>query len=166
MFIKQSLTFSPVEPWHLAKLRLERNRNLSGVRTPIPVQTMEQQEKWYHSLDERNLAFVVSEGEDDIGFIAIKLEPENQAAALVGCTVFEGFEGKGYGTRILRGAAEWLIRDLGYHRVQAEALELHTRAQRIILKAGFKKEGTKRGYIWRDGCWQDFEQYSILAGEL
>lgn len=179
MFTKQGLIFRPVEPSDLEMLMHHRNANLAGLRTPIPVMGMSEQTMWYDSLHAENMAFIAITTEvrskerieqfegDVVGMLRISnIEWPQRSAGVTGIDVFAGHTGNGYGTRILRGGIEWLMQDLGFHRVTGEALDTSLAAQKIILNAGMKLDGCKRSYIFRDGAWHDFRQYSILEGEL
>lgn len=180
-FTRQGLLFRAVEPSDLEMLMQHRNANLAGLRTPIPIMGMSEQAMWYDGLHKENMAFIASARNDgtvlwpeeirskswDVGMLRISnIEWPQRSSGVTGTDVFTGWTGKGYGTRILRAGAEWLLQDWGMHRVTAEAAEFNVGAQRVIEKAGFKREGMKRGYLWRNGKFNDFYQYSILEGEL
>lgn len=166
-FTRQGLFFRPVEPSDLEMLMQHRNHNLSGLRTPIPIMGMSEQAMWYDSLHKENLAMIAMDAADAVGMLRISnIEWPQRSAGVTGIDVFAGHTGNGYGTRILRGGIEWLVQDLGFHRVTGEALDTSLAAQKIILNAGMKLDGCKRSYIFRDGTWHDFRQYSILEGEL
>lgn len=169
MFTHQGLTFREVEPDDLAMLREQRNVWWQGYRNPYPVMTMHNQQEWYRSLGPENLAFIaIAPGErTPIGLLRIsQLDHENRCASLVGCDVFPHARGNGYAAKIMRAAAEWLILDLGYHRVKGECMPGNEAMAKALRTAGFTLEGSQRERIWRAGKWHDFDQYSILEGEL
>lgn len=167
-FRKCDLFFREVELNDLTLLRQWRNdpEMAQGWHDPRSVQTPEQQLVWYRTLDVNNQAYLAVDEGDRIGFLRFRLDPINRRAALTGTDVAPGQQRKGYGKRILRAGAEYVLRDLGYHRVTAEALELNIAATHIILASGFKHEGCYRSYVWRDGRWQNWHFYSLLEGEL
>lgn len=179
-FKRQELLFREVEREDLALLRDLRNdpESWPGWRDPRSVQTMEEQEMWYQTLDREKQAFVVEDesvalryidGDKTdwrVGLLRFTIDPLTRTGAMVGCDVFEWARGKGYGKRIMRAGAEYLILDLGMHRVTSQAMPSNPAAQKMILAAGFRHEGTWKDYLWRDGKWNDFEQYAILEGEL
>lgn len=187
-FQSNGLNFRELEPEDLPMLRNLRNAECFGWRDNRGVQTIHEQEKWYRSLDKENLAFIaegirtitpIADIQKDTEVVVSDLKPAalgmlrisqfdwlHRNVALTGTDVFPDYEGMGYGTRILRAGAEYCIKQLGMHRVTAQALRENVAAQRIILKANFKDEGIWRQAIWRDGKWHDFLQFSILAEEL
>jgi len=72
---------------------------------------------------------------------------------------------KGYGTEAVEIVVDYLFLSKEIVRIQAIADVLNFASQKVLEKAGFKKEGTirKSNFIkgeWRDGC-----LYSILREE-
>ncbi len=167
-FCKNGLRFREVEESDLAMLRLLRNmpEMAAGWQSPESVQTAYGQLEWYKSLGPWKQAYIVEDQSIVIGLLRFTLEPEKRRGALTGTDVVPTQQGKGYGKRILRSGAEYVLRDLGYHRVTAEALDANAAARRIIEAAGFKAEGIYREYVWRDGAWHHWLIYSLLEDEL
>lgn len=172
-FEKQALRFREVELSDLGMLRDWRNdpRMASGWNDPRSVQTYEAQVKWYQMLCVTNQAFLVHELKDKenlqaVGMLRFCLNYEKDEARLTGTDVRPDAQGQGYGKRILKAGAEYALRDLGFHRVTAEALETNIAAVHIIRAAGFKPEGTLRAYVWRDGAWKNWHLFSLLREEL
>ncbi len=167
-FTKNGLRFREVEESDLSWLRYFRNdpRNYPGWRDPRTVQTMKNQEEWYASLSPLNQAFVVGDGDETIGLLRFRLDYPMSIASMTGTDVLPDLVGKGYGKRILRSGAEYVTRDLGFHRVTAEALESNTAAIHIITGSGFRPEGVLRGYIWRNGKWNNWHIFGMLREDL
>jgi RimJ/RimL family protein N-acetyltransferase len=169
-FNAEGMKFREVEPRDMGWLREMRNNPAmqAGWNSAVSVQTESQQWEWYATLDSLHQAFVAtnSEGVDNIGLLRFRLDPPARRAALTGTDVLPDFQGKGYGKKILRAGAHYVLHDLGYHRVTAEALESNQAALGIILAAGFKPEGVYRDYLWRDGRWWNWHVFSLLEGEL
>ena len=170
-FQRQGLSFREIEPSDLPMLRDFRNTQATGWRDNRGVQTMLQQEKWYCSLGPENLAFVVEayiegQGTVVVGMLRIsRFDWLHKNVSLTGTDVFPEFQGKGYATRILKAAFEYCTMDLGFHRVTGECIEGNEGARLAIIRAGFTYEGKQRLAIWRDNQWNDFLQFSRLAGE-
>lgn len=167
-FNREGLIFRPPRTKELGLLLDKRNdpEACAGRRDPRPVMSVKAQIRWLESLDEGNLAYLALDDDIPIGLLRISnFDWEHRSVGLTGCDVFVGHERQGYGTRIMRAGAGWLIDDLGFHRITAQALDTNVAAQRIIEKAGFHIEGVWRQYLWRGGEWHDFIQYSILDEE-
>src|SRR6266851_2897489 len=129
-FTRNSLHFREVEPEDFDWLRQMRNdpRNAAGWRDPRSVQSINQQEEWYASLSNINQAFVAEDHETIVGLLRFRLDYNMSTAAMTGTDVLPELTGKGYGRRILRSGAEYVIQELGFHRVTAEAIEFNTAA--------------------------------------
>lgn len=170
-FLKQGMLFREVEVTDLFALRAWRNDpDMSlGWRDPRSVQTHLNQHRWFETLDRFNQAFIATLPDKvvtDVGLLRFRLDYEMNEAKLTGTDVNPDVRGIGYGKRILRAGAEYVMHDLGFHRCTAEALETNTAAIHIIRAAGFKPEGTLRDYVWRDGKWCNWHIFSLLRSEL
>lgn len=170
-FEKCGLRFREVDPNDLPFLRDWRNDPAmsGGWHDPSSVQTEDEQRQWYYTLNRENQAYIVEErleGTEIVGLLRFRLYPAERRAALTGTDVPIHLHGKGYGKRILRAGAEYILHDLGYHRVTAEAMESNVAATAIIQSANFKHEGCYREYVWRGGKWHNWHIFSLLEGEL
>ena len=74
--------------------------------------------------------------------------------------------GRGYGTRAQRLIAEYLFAHTQVNRVEAETETGNLAEQRALEKAGFTREGVRRGSIFRDGYWRDMVAYSMIRSDL
>ena len=63
--------------------------------------------------------------------------------ATVAVSVFPEERGRGIAPRAMRLAATWGLRELGLHRVVAEAAADNVASIRAIEKAGFRREGLR-----------------------
>lgn len=169
-WIRCGLRFREVEESDLAMLRDMRNHvdMAPGRHTVVGVQTIDCQLAWYQTLDELNQAFIVVDDDAgyDVGLLRFTLDYREQRGALTGTDVWPGYQGQGYGRRILRAGAEYLLNDLGLHSVTAEALDTNLAAQHIISACGFVLDATLRERVWRAGKWHNWYVYSLLQGEL
>jgi RimJ/RimL family protein N-acetyltransferase len=167
-FCKNGLRFREVEESDLDYLRLWRNmpEMSAGWQSPESVQTAYGQMEWYKSLGPWKQAYIVEDQSVVVGLLRFTLEPEKRRGALTGTDVAPSQQRKGYGKRIIRSGAEYVLRDLGYHRVTAESLDENLAAIKIILSAGFNREGRWRQYVWRAGEWHDWIVFSLLETEL
>lgn len=167
-FDRNGLHFREIEYHDLAMLREWRNdpSMSAGWFDPRSVQNHERQLEWYLSLSRTNQAFIAEDEGCYTGLLRFQLNYEHNEARLTGTDVNPRTHGKGYGKRILKSGAEYVMHDLGFHRCTAEALETNTAAIHIIRAAGFKPEGTLRDYVWRDGKWCNWHIFSLLRSEL
>jgi RimJ/RimL family protein N-acetyltransferase len=73
--------------------------------------------------------------------------------------------GKGLGSEALSLTMEFGFQELNLHRIQLNVLSYNAPALKLYEKLGFKKEGTYREFIHRDGKRHDMYLYGILRPE-
>ena len=83
--------------------------------------------------------------------IGIDLQPEGR--------------GQGLGTEAQRILAEWLFETTPVNRVEASTDVENLAEARSLEKAGFRREGIKRGAQFRAGAYHDLVMYSRLRND-
>jgi RimJ/RimL family protein N-acetyltransferase len=83
----------------------------------------------------------------------------------IGCFLVPSERGKGYGAVATQLMVDYLFLCRDIVRIQATTNVENKTAQRVLEKAGFKKEGTIRKLKFVRGVWTDFYVYSILREE-
>jgi RimJ/RimL family protein N-acetyltransferase len=83
----------------------------------------------------------------------------------VGYSLVPDERGKGYGTEALQIMVDYLFLAKDAVRIQAQTDQRNVASQRVLEKAGFKKEGTLRKNFFIRGEWTDDYIYSILRDE-
>jgi len=73
--------------------------------------------------------------------------------------------GKGYGTEAAKLMVDYLFLSKDIVRVQAHTDVRNEGSQKVLEKAGFKREGVVRKSLFTRGEWRDFYLYSILREE-
>ncbi len=73
---------------------------------------------------------------------------------------------RGYGTEATRTILRFAFAELNLHRVELEVFDFNRRAQRAYEKAGFRREGTRRAALYRNGAYHDAHIMGILSGEF
>jgi RimJ/RimL family protein N-acetyltransferase len=72
---------------------------------------------------------------------------------------------KGYGTEAVGLALGYAFNELNMHRVQVTVFDYNARSMALFEKLGFRREGTYREAIHRDGKRYDMHLYGILRRE-
>lgn len=107
-----------------------------------------------------------AEGETLIGVAYVAQISPHHDHATVGITIGErDYWGHGYGKESLRLLLRYCFQELDLHRVSAEAFEFNEAWRDLIEGLGFKREGTAREYLYRDGTYWDKQLYSLLESE-
>jgi len=81
----------------------------------------------------------------------------------LGYDIAEKVNGRGYATEAVRLVTGYAFRELGLHRVQAATMLRNARSQRVLEKAGFRREGTALRYLRIAGAWEDHFIFAITA---
>jgi RimJ/RimL family protein N-acetyltransferase len=74
--------------------------------------------------------------------------------------------GHGHGTEAQRQLARYLFAHTQVNRVEAETEITNIAEQRALEKAGFTREGVRRGAMFRQGQWHDAVIYGLLRHEV
>lgn len=74
--------------------------------------------------------------------------------------------GAGVGTDAVRQACRLALVEHGLHRIETQVYGDNVAGQRLFERAGFTREGARRGAYWRRQRWIDGVYYGLLADEL
>ena len=74
----------------------------------------------------------------------------------------EAYAGRGYMSRGVRAAANFVFATLRLHRLEAACLPHNEASMRLLQSVGFRHEGYARSYLRINGKWQDHILYALL----
>lgn len=81
----------------------------------------------------------------------------------IGYFLEESFWGKGMATEAVSLLIRFLFESAHLNRIQAEVMPVNDNSKRVLLKNGFRKEGTiRQGSVWAGKGLVDLEIYAIL----
>jgi RimJ/RimL family protein N-acetyltransferase len=83
----------------------------------------------------------------------------------ISCVLAPNERGKGYGVEATQLMVDYLFLSRDIVRIQAHTDARNMASQRVLEKAGFKKEGTVRKARYYRGEWADYYIYGILREE-
>lgn len=79
----------------------------------------------------------------------------------VGYVILFDFQGFGYGTEALKAVSDYLLIERKYHLVECSCNELNKQSSRVMIKAGFTKDGyLPNRRVNLDGSYSGVEYYS------
>jgi len=96
-----------------------------------------------------------------VGAISLRFARAHQRAE-VGYWVSREEWGKGIATEAARRLIAFAFDELGLHRVDAHHFVENPASGRVLVHAGMRAEGTRRGAVFRDGVPRDLVEYAIL----
>lgn len=111
--------------------------------------------------------FVIADAADDrpLGLLNLQFGEDEEVAG-VAVSVFPQARGRGVAAKALRLGATWGLRQLGLHRVFAEAAADNRASIRAIEKAGFQREGILRAHCKTQGRRHDCVMFSLLLRDI
>ncbi len=138
-----------------------------GEYNPLRQTSKAEIEKDFDKSTLEETGFVVEKKDGSkIGFIChfILVHPAGRLLE-IGYSLVPGERGKGNGTEAVEIMVDYLFLSKDIMRVQACTDTRNLASQKVLEKAGFKKEGTMRKYLFLRGEPRDAHMYSILREE-
>lgn len=133
---------------------------------PVVPQSVDDLKSWFVSGDRWKITMGIrlNDGDTLIGFLKITVVSWPHQTGEIGLGIGEPDHwGHGYGAEATRLGIECAFRELNLHRLQLGVFSYNTRAIRMYEKLGFKREGTLRESLRRDGQWHDTHLFALLA---
>jgi diamine N-acetyltransferase len=135
--------------------------------------SLAQEERWFENLQGRLerqedvlLAIETADGVH-IGNLGLHGINWKDRSAELGIAIGEkAYWNQGYGTDAIRTLLGLAFRELNLHRVLLRVDADNARGIRCYEKAGFKREGTSREAVFREGSYRDQYVMSILESEF
>jgi RimJ/RimL family protein N-acetyltransferase len=137
-----------------------------GEYNPLHQMSRIEAEKMLENPLELKPFFIEKKDGSKIGFVAhfYVLHPASKQLE-IGYTLVPSERGKGYCTEALEIMVDYLFLSKEMIRIQAQTDPRNLASQKVLEKAGFKKEGTLRKSLFMRGEWRDALLYSILREE-
>lgn len=142
----------------------EWNNNLKvlGEFVWLPQQTRADWERKYESLgSQTNFFFIERKDGAKVGYIA-HFPAAEKLGMEIGYILLPSERCKGYCSEAVQIMIDYLFLSRDIVRIQAHTDISNLGSQRVLEKAGFKKEGTLRKSTFVRGEWRDNSLYSIL----
>lgn len=139
------------------------NLDFGGEYEPITQETLGDVEKEFDGLDGGQWFFVEKKDGRKLGYVAHYLVAGKVPE--IGYALAPSERGKGYGTEAVKIIVDYLFLARPVVRIQATTDPNNLASQKLLRKAGFKREGTIRKHIFMRGEWRDSYLYSILREE-
>ena len=102
-----------------------------------------------------------------VGEMGLFYTEPSTGQAMLGYSMLPAWRGRGYPTRAVQLIALWAFAETGIARLIAGTLPDNTGSQRVLEKAGFRREGYMRSRLpGADGARTDDVQFVLLAEDL
>jgi len=111
--------------------------------------------------------FAIANHEELIGAIGLNAQDDvNRYSAEIGYWLAEPYWGKGIATEAIRILTEYAFNNFKLNRIFANIYEGNIASEKALLKSGYKKEGTMRKAVFKEGKFIDQYIYAILKEEF
>lgn len=111
--------------------------------------------------------FVIANEKELIGAIGINLQDDvNRFTAEIGYWLAEPFWGKGITTLAVKKFTQFAFENFELNRIYANVFDGNPASEKVLMKAGYLKEGTLRKAVFKEGKFLDQYIYAILKEEF
>ena len=111
--------------------------------------------------------FAIANEKELIGAIGLKGQDDvNRYSAEIGYWLAEPFWGKGITTEAIKILTRYAFNNFNLNRIFANIYEGNIASEKALIKAGYKKEGTMRKAVFKEGKFIDQYIYAILKEEF
>jgi ribosomal-protein-alanine N-acetyltransferase len=86
-------------------------------------------------------------------------------SAYLGYWIDAEHQGRGLMTEAVRAATSFALGAVSLHRVQAAVMPRNPGSQRVLEKAGYRREGVAQRYLCIAGTWEDHVLFAVTAEE-
>ena len=123
--------------------------------------------QWGRHEEGEGLSLAIADADTNEALGNINLLFRRQPGSVeIGYWLIERVRGSGLGSRAVALLAHWAVVDCGLARVEALVLPDNVASQRVLEKAGFRREGLLRSYLVLDTRRADAFVYSLLPSDL
>ncbi len=132
--------------------KLSKQEELECIRQWISEADESKYEKWVIELKKDGTV---------VGNIDVNTVVKKHNYCNVGYTIRYDYWGNGYASEALEAVSNHLLENSGYYLVECSCNELNIQSSKVMLKAGFKKDGyIKNRRLNKDGTYSGVEYYS------
>ena len=132
--------------------KLTKEEELECIKQWIDEADESPKEKW---VIERKLDGVV------VGNIDVNRVVKKHNYCNVGYAIRYDYWGNGYATEALKAVSDYLLNNGGYYLVECSCNELNKQSSKVMIKAGFEKDGyIANRRLNKDGTYSGVEYYS------
>ena len=136
--------------------------DFNGEFEPFEQLTLADLEKQYESKAESQWFLILTLDGTKIGYIA---HFKSKGCIAIGYMLVPEGRGKGYGSEAVQIMVDYLFLHKDTVRIQAETHPDNIPSQKVLLRAGFKKEGVIRKSFFSRGVYRDTALYGLLREE-
>jgi [ribosomal protein S5]-alanine N-acetyltransferase len=135
----------------------------AGEYEPVSQETKTDLEHHYDKLAEGQWFFIQKKDGSKIGYVTHFAM--SGKLTTIGYALVPDERSKGYGSEAVKIIVDYLFLSKDTGRIQAHINPQNVASEKVLKKAGFRKEGIVRKCVFSRGEWRDLALYSILREE-
>ena len=139
--------------------RWRNDLHFVGEFEPFNQSSMTATERQFEGLKDSDWFLVSTKDGTKVGFAC---DFKTQGCYGIGYMFVPEARGKGYGSETVQILVDYVFLHKDVPRIQAETHPDNVSSQRVLEKAGFKKEGILRARFFSRGVWRDTAMWSII----
>lgn len=150
-----------------AIVKYANNYNVSKLlrdQFPFPYTSTDAEAWLIHACNQNpETNFVIANDNEMIGAIGINLQEDvHRYSAEIGYWLGEPFWGKGITTLVLKSFTEYAFNNFNLNKIYANVFEGNAASERVLLKAGYRKEAVLKKAVFKENKFLDQYIYSIF----
>jgi len=122
--------------------------------------------QWSRPDDGTGVSQAIADATSDEALGAIVLMARQRGTVEIGYWLIPRARGRGLGSRAVGLVARWAVTEAEFARVEALVVPDNVSSQRVLEKAGFRREGHLRSYLVYEWQRADALVYSLLPSDL
>lgn len=131
---------------------LSKEAELECIKKWISNADTDKYERWVIELKDKNIP---------IGNISVNGIDKKNNYCNVGYVIIYDYWGNGYASEALEAVSDYLLSERSYYLIECSCNELNKQSSKVMLKAGFKKDGyIQNRRLNKDGTYSGVEYYS------
>jgi RimJ/RimL family protein N-acetyltransferase len=148
--------------WHS-----DRNIRFQTSMHPFPV-TEQNEKDWFNKVisesDNRRFVFTIVHKDTDelIGYFQLTEINYINKNAFLGIVIGEmQYQGKGFGSEIIRLGLDYSFNNLGLFKISLDVIESNLSASKLYKKMGFNEEGIFQNHFFSNGVFYNIKRMAI-----
>lgn len=104
----------------------------------------------------------LEEGNEFCGLLTLKEIEISSKRGEIGYSFLPKFWGQGIGSKAVKLIFDFAMKEIQFHSLFAQVLEVNIPSQRILQKLGFEKEGHFKDCYFHNGSYFNILQYGVI----
>jgi RimJ/RimL family protein N-acetyltransferase len=100
-----------------------------------------------------------------LGRVGLRVIDLDEGTTEIAYWVTPAARGRGVAVRAARALSDWVLGELGLHRIELQHAVANTASCRVAAQAGYAYEGTRRSSVLHVDGWHDMHVHARIQGD-